>query len=162
MKPIALPCLLIVLVTILFLCAFPLFPLSIFGLHDMLRNNLQLRKYSAEVYAYPLPPNSEIVVTNQSVGLGPGASGNHCDFIVEMTITSTLSEDEVITYYDGVTFSPARSDYQGFLDYSATGYHTPVPAFVHLIDTNEVTGQNTYEISVSDYGYPPGFDIRCR
>jgi energy-coupling factor transporter transmembrane protein EcfT len=129
-------------------------PLSI----PVMSNNSQLSRFANNLYSYPLPPQTQILDKHAEVGLT--GNSNHCDFIVEQTLVTSLSRQEIETYYAGLEFPPVRSEPQGGDDFWTTGLHSAVTPRVEFQEVKD-NGQLVFKLSLVDYGYPPGLDFRC-
>ena len=128
------------------------------GVPYIMSNNKELNEYAQNVLDYPLPPNTELIETSQEVTkLG---NGNHCDFVVEVVLETSLSESEIIEYYSSVEFPPARSEYQGYDgEVGERGWPEPVSPWVDY--EQNLSGKAIFTLTVADVGYAPGFDYRC-
>lgn len=130
------------------------FPLSI----PVALNTYQLYKFGSNLYNYPLPLQTQVTGRQAEVGLM--GNGNHCDFVVEQTFVTSLSRQEIETYYADVLFPPVRSEPQGWHDSRTTGIHPPVRPVLEFQEARD-NGQLEFKLRLVDYGYPPGFDFRC-
>ena len=128
------------------------------GIPDMIRNNIQLSRYANNLYQYPLPPNTRVVSKHSTVTLL--GNSNHCDFVAELTLLTSLTRSDVDQYYENISFPPARSKYQGEEDSFTTGIHPGVRLQTEF-GPEMVDGYLQYKLKIVDFGYPPGFDIRC-
>lgn len=125
---------------------------------DIIRNNIQLSRFADNLYQYPLPPNTTVVNKYSTVTLL--GNSNHCDFVAELTLQTLLSRSAIEQYYDGVSFPPARSEHQGWEDFFTTGIHPGVNVQIEF-SQETLDGYLQYKLKIIDFGYPPGFDIRC-
>jgi uncharacterized membrane protein YtjA (UPF0391 family) len=81
-----------------------LYVLSFFAGH--LVNNLRLAKFEDQLFDYPLPEGAEVAGRSSQVGVLLG-NGNHCDFVVEQSLRTVLTVEEVRSYYS--SFSPRHA-----------------------------------------------------
>lgn len=58
-----------------------------------------LIRYSLQLYEMPLPKDTIKISQNKAVGNLYG-TGNHLDFVATIEVETSLSEDELITYYN--------------------------------------------------------------
>jgi hypothetical protein len=151
------PLILFALVVCLF--ASPLIIWRVIGLPDFFQNNKDLSPFAENFYNYPLPPNSQVHSRKSFVTLL--GSGNHCDFVAEQIITTELSEIEIRSYYEGVTFPPVRTEPQGFEDGWSGGIHPPTNPSVELVSDIDGDGMRRFRVRIVDNLYPPGLDYRC-
>jgi len=112
-------------------------------------NDEALNRYADEVLAYPLPARTEEVGRRAEVGLAPGASGSHCDFVVTRFLVTYLSCDEIRAYYLDARFPAADGNED----------------FPPLLDTRcgegaEINGRLPVTVTVTDYGHT-AYDPRC-
>jgi len=127
------------------------------SLPDTLKNNRQLAAFEKNFYGYPLPSETDVIDQQSRITLL--GNSNHCDFVVEQTLESRLSLQEIEAYYRDVIFPAARSETQTWEDSFTSGIHPPVRVRVELLGTQEDT--TIVKVSLVDAGYPPGLDIRC-
>ncbi len=121
-------------------------------------NNSQLSRFANNLYNHPLPPQTQVL--NQKAEVGLMGNSNHCDFVAEQTIVTSLGRQEIEAYYAGVELPPVRSAPQGRDDFWTTGLHSPVEPIVEFQEVRN-NGQLVFKLSLVDYGYPAGFDFRC-
>ena len=71
-------------------------------------NNFRLQQFAKNLYAYPLPPHTEVINRSAKVGL-LGGNGNHCDFEARQYMRTALSQEEIEAYYQGVSLPRSPS-----------------------------------------------------
>ncbi|MGR6915822.1 hypothetical protein ACU635_16390 [[Actinomadura] parvosata] len=112
-------------------------------------NDGKLAGLEERVRMLELPPGTERDISaavQGSVGLQAG-NGNHCDFLVRMTVRTRLPDAEIAAYYaspkvEGV----AGAELSGRAYVSPYGYRGGVKSVV---------------VEFFDRGHDPGFDLRC-
>jgi hypothetical protein len=87
-----------------------------------------------------------------TVGLLTG-NGNHCDFVVEQSMTSTLDRREIEAYYRDATLPAVSGESQD----AQNGRKVSI----WFDESHSTDGQLRFTLRLADIGYPPGFDIRC-
>jgi hypothetical protein len=107
-------------------------------------NNLRLARFSAQLFRYPLPPNSREVARKAEVGVT--GNGDHCDFVASRTVESRLPLAAVRAHYAQLQLKRAIGGGTG--DSQLT------------IDVERTT-TGLYVVSAVDYGYYGIFDWRC-
>ncbi|MDD3706508.1 MAG: hypothetical protein PHC45_10685, partial [Clostridiaceae bacterium] len=70
-------------------------------------NDLILSNFANNLFKYPLPPKTVLVVKSKDVGCLIG-NGNHCDFLAIMFIKTELSKEEIENYYRDVKIKPPK------------------------------------------------------
>jgi len=108
-------------------------------------NNLRLARFSAQLFRYPLPPNSREVARKADVGLLTG-NGDHCDFVASRTVESRLPLAAVRAHFAALQLKPAIG--------GGTGDSEPT------IDVERTT-TGLYVVSAVDAAYYGIFDWRC-
>ncbi len=120
------------------------------------QNNWKLRTFAGNLFAYPLPPQTEVVSRYSEVELK--GNSNHCDFEARQTMVTPLSEQEIEAYYVEVALPPAGNYNAG----RAPAYRTaPALVFVRFDETGMPDGRRRFTLVLYDHGHPPGLDIRC-
>ncbi len=69
-----------------------------YGLDD-----LRAQVFARQIFAYPLPPNTEVVA--QYAHMGAPSAGRVCYYSVAQLLSTRLSRAEVERYYQGAQFS---------------------------------------------------------
>jgi hypothetical protein len=124
----------------------------------LLVNNYQLSKFASNLYDYPLPPRTQVIGRFEEVGLT--GNSNHCDFLAQQTMLTSLSQQEIEEYYADVLFPPVRSGKQSFHDSYSSRIHPPVRPHLEFWEVWN-KGQLKFNLSLFDHGYPAGLDYRC-
>ena len=116
-------------------------------------NNVRLDVFAAPLFAYPLPPQTEVLRRTKEVGLF--GNGNHCDYQAIQYMRTKLSQAEIEAYYQVVSvprvFPVFEAKRQGDID---------IFLFFHGI----TDGYLVFEAAIGDMGYSSGiasFDLRC-
>ena len=116
-------------------------------------NNVRLDIFAAPLFAYPLPPQTEVLRRTKEVGLF--GNGNHCDFQAIQYMRTKLSQAEIEAYYQEVSvpriFPVFEARRQGDID-----------IFLFFDDTTD--GYLSFRAAIGDMGYSSGiaaFDLRC-
>lgn len=116
-------------------------------------NDVRLDVFAAPLFAYPLPPQTEVLRRTKEVGLF--GNGNHCDFQVIQYMRTKLSQAEIEAYYQDLSvpriFPVFEATRQGDID-----------IFLFFHDTTD--GYLSFEAAIGDMGYSSGisaFDLRC-
>lgn len=142
------------LILIVVCCCLPMsFPIG-----AIVTNEFQLYKFKTNLYNFALPEQTHVVNRNAFVSLM--GNGNHCDFIVEQTMTTNLSRQEIEQYYKKLWFPPARSDPQIPDGLDIAVQRSLVPLGLEFLNVTQ-SGQLLFKISLYDVDYPPGLDFRC-
>ncbi|MHA1235953.1 MAG: hypothetical protein ACTSQL_12845 [Promethearchaeota archaeon] len=145
---------------IIFLVTFgPFVVWRLIGIPDYIKNNDQLEDFAQNITDYPLPQDTEFIDVSKRVALT--GNGNHCDFVVELILKTSLSESEIRNYYSSVEFPPVRSEYQGFQDSYSSGFHEPIKPWLDINEEAYDDKSIIVTLQVLDFGYPPGLDYRC-
>ena len=115
-------------------------------------NNARLQRFANNLYSYPLPPRTEEIRRNARVTLL--GNGNHCDYAATRHLVTDLSREEIEAYYEDVVL-PAVSDKS---EYARDGL-----VWIDLEFDDQLTtdGRLHFAITITDIGYPAGWDIRC-
>ena len=120
----------------------------------ILYNKWQLNVFASHLFDYPLPPRTVLIARHASVGLE--GNGNHCDFRAEQEMLTSLNESDIAAYDCNVKLPPVNNHNEG-LEPWAQGQ--PIPIFV---DIAPGTGSDhRVTISLIDFGYNAGLDLRC-
>lgn len=116
-------------------------------------NNVRLNVFADPLFAYPLPPQTEVLRRTKEVGLF--GNGNHCDYQAIQYMRTRLSQEEIEAYYQEVSvprvFPVFEAKRQGDID---------IFLFFHGI----TDGYLVFEAAIGDMGYSSGiasFDLRC-
>jgi hypothetical protein len=107
-------------------------------------NNLRLHIFSEQLIQFPLPPGARFVSSSQQVGVLTG-NGDHCDFVVTISLASTRSTEAVRNHYASLEL---RSAIPG-------GASGGLPALAVAATANG------YTVSAVDAPYEGIFDPRC-
>jgi hypothetical protein len=126
----------------------PFVALALLIAMPMWKNDRKLDEWMRQAVEYPLPPDtsSDVYGAQGSVGLLRGNS-NHCDFLVRISLLTSLPEEQIIAYYaeSGDRGGPGLG--QVYTRWEAgPGPRTPGPRTVIV----EFFGM-----------YDPGWDPRC-
>ncbi len=132
-------------------CLTPVLFCCLLAVLPMLLNNLALARFANNLFNYPLPPNTLIEARKAEVGRT--GNGNHCDFVAEVSLSSTLTKAEIESYYRDVSLPPAGQD--------DPTPREPVPVYVDFDGTPATNGRTLFTIRIWDGEYPPGLDFRC-
>ena len=122
----------------------------------MLYNNWQLGRFAQNLYDYPLPPQTQVVSRHAEVGLM--GNGNHCDYIVRQAMLTSLEPAAIEAYYEDVRLPAVNNHNEGLIK-EAQG--RPLPVSVTIGNAASIDATRTLTVSLFDYGYSPGLDIRC-
>jgi hypothetical protein len=114
-------------------------------IRDVASNNRTLKYFSNNLFDFPLPKMTREIARNSEVGILV-ANGDHCDFKAKMTLETSLSKEEIISYYNK-TMPSAKSQSQVKIDIN-----------FHDEKTNN---KLVFDIEILDDGYNTGFDLRC-
>lgn len=148
----------------------------------MIRNQILLEKYAAQLYKIPLPPNTLEISRDKGVGNLYG-TGNHLDFAAVIEIESTLSEDELIAFYQDKAKDLKSADEISLIGLNSFYLETNIDHSVQEIevipkaqamslcsDSKVFIKRNTadpdikddlYLIQLKDTHYAPGLDPRA-
>ncbi|MFB9625467.1 hypothetical protein [Nonomuraea helvata] len=63
-------------------------------------NDRKLANLEDRFLAYPLPPDTDFADYSAEGSIALRGNGNHCDYQVRIKLSTTLSEEEVVRYYD--------------------------------------------------------------
>ena len=110
-------------------------------------HNTKLDEFADNLYEYPLPSQTTVISTYETVGLI--GNSNHCDFYAEQTMTTKLTRQEVENYYQNI-------------ELPAVGFENE-RAFIHVEfdESTTISDELIFKISVLDYGNPTNLDFRC-
>ena len=109
------------------------------------RNDRRLAHFSEQLFSYPLPPGSRVLSQTAQVGVLTG-NGNHCDYISQMELESSLPIAAIEAHYQRLQLRPAAGN----------GAGAGLPAVtVDSLDMQRVT------VTAIDAPYPAGLDDRC-
>ncbi|BFT69366.1 hypothetical protein [Paenibacillus sp. P36] len=131
----------IILITILLILGLMFFPF----VRDITSNNRTLKKFSNHLFDSTLPPMTKEITRNSEVGILV-ANGDHCDFRAKMTLETSLSKQEIISFYH-MAMPSAKGQSQ-------------VKINIKFHDEN-VNNKLVFDIEILDDGYNTGFDLRC-
>ncbi|MFD9940696.1 hypothetical protein ACFWYW_35470 [Nonomuraea sp. NPDC059023] len=107
-------------------------------------NDMRLSALVERVRAYPLPPGTQPnVVAQGKVGLQIGNS-NHCDYLVRLSLVTTLPEAAIVKYYESTTIRGVQGGTLPGEVYFAGG-KGPRPVIVEFLEMHDA-----------------GLDLRCR
>ena len=148
----------------------------------LVRNNILLGKYAAQLYAVPLPSDTIQISQDKAVGNLYG-TGNHLDFVATIEVESSLSEAELSAYYSSVGENIKSADEISILGlntfYSEThiDHSTQKIEVIPKVQARHVVGlskvfckvdnvdlnvdKNLFIIQIKDTHYAPGWDIRA-
>ena len=129
-------------VIILLLIIFPV-------VRDTTIHSMTLKKYEASLFDLPTPPHTTETGRDSQVGL-QAANGNHCDYRATRYFTTSLSKEDILSYYSGIELPAAEGD----------GKIKPDIQFEDQADDDQEASR-TFSIEIMDDGYDAGFDIRC-
>ncbi|SPL91525.1 unnamed protein product [[Actinomadura] parvosata subsp. kistnae] len=112
-------------------------------------NDGKLAGLEERVSRLELPPGTErdgSAAVQGSVGLQEG-NGNHCDFLVRMTVRTRLPDAEIAAYYASAKVEGvAGAELSGRAYVSPYGYRD---------------GFKSVVVEFFDWGQDPGLDLRC-
>ena len=72
-----------------------------FSVLGMINSNQNLRMLQDSLHNYPLPPNTHILERLSSLE-GNQGTGDYCIFIIHQTMSTTLSQEEILKYYENL------------------------------------------------------------
>ena len=117
---------------------------------EMVQNTMRLNAFADNLFDYPLPPQTEEIERYAEVGLLTGNS-NHCDYLAKRTLATRLSADEIEAFYRDIRL-PEVVDHP----------KSPGVGVEVVIDPERQSdGRLRVIVSLSNFFYPPGLDIRC-
>jgi len=131
----------ILLTTFCLLLGLILFPF----VRDITSNNRTLKNFSNHLFDSPLPPMTKELNRNSEIGILV-ANGDHCDFRAKMTLETSLSKQEIISFYNKAMPSAKRQ--------------SQVKINIKFHD-EKVNNKLVFDIEILDDGYNTGFDLRC-
>ncbi|WP_157249611.1 hypothetical protein [Nonomuraea typhae] len=118
--------------------------LTLIALSPMWINDMRLDGLVDRVRSYPLPPGTEPNIAIQGkVGLQVGDS-NHCDYVVRLSLRTTLPAAALIKYYETTTIRGVNGAPLSGEVYFAQG-KGPRPVIVEFLELHDA-----------------GLDLRCR
>lgn len=110
-------------------------------------HNVELDRFSRNLYNHPLPPQTTVVSKDHNVSLR--GNGNHCDFYAEQVMSTKLSHDEIEDFYRG-TELPGIGIGQDKVFLSVSFDEYPF-----------TSGERIFKIYILDFGNPTNLDYRC-
>lgn len=113
-------------------------------------HNNKLSDFANNLYNYPLPEKTKVLSKDKDVGVLV-ANGNHCDYMAFMTLSTKLSENHILSYYQAALLPTAEEN----------NNKENVKVTVELSDKRDELGNLVYRIEILDSGYSSGLDFRC-
>jgi hypothetical protein len=127
-------------------------------------NDYRLRQFAKPLFEYPLPPETQVIEHFSTLGLF--GNGNHCDFLVNQMMETTLTEEEIQNYYQDVKFPRILTStiYEPMSPQIVFESSSHVPSkrigtfFENSTPSEDVLA---FVVGLGDVGNPPGLDLRC-
>ncbi len=120
-------------------------------------NDQRLYTFAQCLYNYPLPPDTQVEARYAEVGLLEG-NGNHCDFRAKQRLSSTLTREQITTYYRNVGLPPVSIQSISAKIWREDGL---LPITMSFDETPQSDGRTRFTIEIFDPGYLPEPFGRC-
>jgi hypothetical protein len=117
---------------------------------------MRLQSFAANLFAYPLPPDTVEVRRTTEVGI-LGGNGNHCDFRAVRVLATELNPSDIEAYYQDTALPPVTSESKEARIWRDDGL---INIEVDINEQPTEDGRLLVQISIFDYGYPP-VGMRC-
>ncbi|NRQ35115.1 hypothetical protein HII36_25295 [Nonomuraea sp. NN258] len=138
------------LLTVVLAVGLPIVGLFLLINIPMWLNDRKLDDFESGLRSYPRPPQTYVVDNTTEKSIALRGNGNHCDYLVRMAFSSSLSEDEIVAYYDAAKIAGVDGDGRA----SVTVYFPRKRAAA-------ATGPSrTFLVEIAD-GTEAGLDFRC-
>ena len=148
----------------------------------IVRNNILLNQYAAQLYRIQLPPNTIKISQDKAVGNFYG-TGNHLDFVATIVIQSSLSELDLTTYFD--EFKPEVKSVDEISLFGLNTHYpdtdidhtiqeievipksqakeTDISSKIYMKDVAKIkdADDDLFIVQIKDTHYAPGWDIRA-
>jgi len=121
-------------------------------------NNQKLEWFAEQLYAYPLPPSTEIISRHQEIALL--GNGNHCDYVVEQVLATSSDPKGIEQHYANAKFLSVDKR-KRHSSYETGEIPTFLTADVVITGEQFSDGRQKVIVGLVDFGNDPGFDIRC-
>ncbi|TMR20800.1 hypothetical protein ETD86_17555 [Nonomuraea turkmeniaca] len=110
-------------------------------------NDEKLDMFEERFLDYPLPPSTFFSDYNADSSIALRGNGNHCDYRVRISLQTSLSEEEIIAYYDKAVVTG--------VDAAAA----PITVYFHR-ESMGSGGMRRFIAEVND-STEAGLDLRC-
>jgi hypothetical protein len=107
-------------------------------------NSFRLASFASQLREYPPPSEASIVAASERIGVFLGM-GNHCDFLAEIELRSSLTTEEVRGHYAPLRLRPA-----------VPGPQNPEPSLEVV-----PAGAGLHTIRATAGPYDRNLDVRC-
>lgn len=121
-------------------------------------NNQKLEWLAEQLYAYPLPPSTEVISRHQEIALL--GNGNHCNYVVEQVLATLSDPKEIEKHYTNAKFLSVDKR-KRYSSYETGNSPTFLNADVVITGEQFSDGRQKVIVGLVDVGNDPGFDIRC-
>jgi hypothetical protein len=95
---------------LLLICGFNLF-IVCFACEGLprLQSHRRMNELIASVEKYPLPPDTRVKSIESEILESPGGTGDYCLYDIEQEMVTTLSKDEIESYYENAAVPGVNS-----------------------------------------------------